>query len=122
MCAANITHPEGSDSCSCAERANLHGLPENAAYEGLPPVQTALGLKHVHELTLAYAAVRGSCFCSFLCPIGCCHAAITPKDKPLQARENIRDAIQAMYKEKLRVYLGFPEAFIAHRQEGTMPR
>lgn len=70
--------------CSYAEHADLHSLPENAAYEGLPTVQTALRLKHVHKLALAYAAVGGSCFCRFLCPNSCCHAAITPENKPLQ--------------------------------------
>ena len=70
--------------CSDAEHADLHSLPENAAYEGLPTIQTALGLKHVHKLALAYAALGGSCFCRFLCPNSCCHAAITPENKPLQ--------------------------------------
>ena len=88
MCAADFTTSKACHICRRAERAervNLHGLPENTAYEGLTAVQAALRLKHVHELALAYGAVGGSCFCSFLRPVSCCHAAITPKDQPLQA-------------------------------------
>lgn len=66
--------------------ANLHGLPEDATNEGLPPVQAALGLKHVHELAIADAAVGGSGFGSFLCPASSRHAAIPAEDQPLQHR------------------------------------
>lgn len=71
------------------KHANLHGLAKDAAYEGLAAVKAALGLKHVHELALAYAAVGGGGFCSFVCPASCCHAAITPEYKPLHTRRVI---------------------------------
>jgi len=60
--------------------SHLHGLPQNAAYEGLPPLQAPLRLKDIKEVSVTYAAVGGCCLCSLLCPCCTCFAAITPED------------------------------------------